>query len=44
MSAKDKKETYITYKSDLEIPSKGKYVTSFAKVEEARKVLDQIGA
>lgn len=43
MSAKVKKESNITYKSDLEIPSKGKYVTSFAKVKEARKVLDQIG-
>ena len=43
MSAKVKKESNITYKSDLEIPSKGKYVASFAKVREARKVLDQIG-
>ena len=43
MSAKVKKESNITYKSDLEIPSKGKYVTSFDKVKEARKVLDQIG-
>ena len=43
MSAKVKKVSNITYKSDLEIPSKGKYVTSFDKVKEARKVLDSLG-
>lgn len=43
MSGRVKKENNITYKSDLELPTKGKFVTSFALVKEAREVLNQLG-
>ena len=43
MSARVKKESNIIYKSDLELPTKGKFVTSFALVKEAREVLNQLG-
>lgn len=43
MSGRVKKENKITYKSDLELPTKGKFVTSYKRVKEARKVLDSLG-
>lgn len=43
MSGRVKKENKITYKSDLELPTKGKFVTSYKRVKEAREVLDSIG-
>lgn len=43
MSGRIKKETNVTYKSDLELPSSGKFITSFEKVKKARNVLDELG-
>lgn len=43
MSGRVKKENKITYKSDLELPTKGKFITSYKRVKEARKVLDSLG-